>query len=121
MKLSNMRAYFEQPILNSMNKDRGKQLDTVATELQKQSVQAHLQSTVAETFLNPLVQSSRYVFLCPKMLMWESEIDEHKRQCYVMQAGDQLSLEEDVALMEFDTDGTTGLACFMCGAQKDEL
>merc|ERR1719276_286907 len=53
------------------------------------------------------------------MLMWESQIDDHKRHCCIIQGAE--NVHEDVALLEFDQETMNGLACFICGAQRDEL
>ena len=51
--------------------------------------------------------------------MWESQIDDHKRQCCVIQGAE--NVHEDVSLLEFDSEATNGLACFICGAHCNEL
>ena len=80
-------------------------------------------SDYATTVSTAEIDFSRYYFVCPKQLFWESKVDSHKRECAIVPA-DQTQLAPgkinkkygpEYAVKEFVNTNEKPLACFICG------
>ena len=110
-KLSGLRESIELSLTQHND-----QLNQFSEELKNQAIRMHIKEEINKAYLNPFIQKYRYVLVCPKVLLWESQVDEFKKECIIL-TDDQ----EDFALMEFSgEDSTQALACFFCGQRFSE-